>query len=103
MTTRKSPFGDAMKRYRERWGDAEPGYVRSRVPRGKTRLEFYYLPVWADNWEFLAEHLWSRVRGRCVSCRMPAPFHKMDCHTRPTLADDLRRVGLWPRKKVDLP
>lgn len=95
--SKSSLMTDAYARYRQRWGDWEPGMLRSRYRHG--RVEFYYLPRWVDNWETLGLHLWARACGRCVTCHMKGT-HKLQCYARPTLADDLRTVGLWPRKKA---
>ena len=88
-----STMAEAFSRYRKSWGSrAEPGMLRDRVVNG--RIEFYYLPRWVDNWQFLAGHLVLRVRGRCISCRMRGG-HKFDCSRSWRIRDDL--LNLVPR------
>ena len=87
-----STMAEAFSRYRETWGKAEPGMLRDRIVNG--RIEFYYLPRWVDNWQFLAGHLALRVRGRCISCRMRGG-HKFDCSRSWRIRDDL--LNLVPR------
>lgn len=102
--SKRSGMAEAMHKYRQTWGDTEPGMLR----HGKNG--FYHLPRWVDNWEFLWLHLLARAQGKCPSCHMKQPlgrehrrqYHKPDCYGGARFVDHLRRVHLWPREKFDL-